>query len=173
MATNTELLKEVLTNAGGDASSLPDNLITTILKAIVDTIGGSGSTSPTISVSSITGGHRITITDINGTKTVDVMNGAAGAKGNDGVGISTIAQTTTSTADGGNNVFTVTLTNGQTAAFTVKNGTKGSTGSAGANGTAGKSAYQYAQDGGYTGTEEQFATALAQLVAAQEAQTGA
>ncbi len=55
----------------------------------------------------------------------------------------------------------------------MKNGTKGSAGNAGTNGAAGKSAYQYAQDGGYTGTEEQFATSLAQLVAAQEAQTGA
>lgn len=54
--------------------------------------------------------------------------GSAGKDGTDGVGIASIKQTTTSTADGGNNVFTVTLTNGTSTTFTVKNGTKGSAG---------------------------------------------
>lgn len=58
----------------------------------------------------------------------DGSNGNPGKDGEDGVGIATIKQTTTSTADGGNNVFTVTLTNGQSAAFNVKNGSKGSSG---------------------------------------------
>ena len=40
-------------------------------------------------------------------------------------------------------------------------GDKGDTGSAGAAGKDGKSAYQYAQDGGYTGTETEFAKKLA------------
>lgn len=44
------------------------------------------------------------------------------------VGIASIEQTTTSTEDDGNNVFTVALTDGTTADFTVKNGSKGSTG---------------------------------------------
>lgn len=38
-------------------------------------------------------------------------------------------QTTTSTADGGSNVYTFTDTKGATSTFTVKNGSKGSTGS--------------------------------------------
>lgn len=52
--------------------------------------GGDGETtvvngvSPTISVETITGGHRLTITDINGTKTIDVMNGQDGQDGQDG-----------------------------------------------------------------------------------------
>ena len=54
--------------------------------------------------------------------------GSDGKDGSDGVGIASIKQTTTSSADGGNNVFTVTLTNGQTATFTAKNGSKGSDG---------------------------------------------
>ena len=54
--------------------------------------------------------------------------GSEGKDGADGVGIASIQQTTTSTADGGNNVFTVTLTNGTSTTFTVKNGTKGSAG---------------------------------------------
>ena len=40
-------------------------------------------------------------------------------------------------------------------------GDTGETGATGAAGAAGKSAYEYAQDGGYTGTEEQFAAKLA------------
>lgn len=36
---------------------------------------GSNGTSPVVSVSAIDGGHRITIKDVNGTKTVDVMDG--------------------------------------------------------------------------------------------------
>lgn len=46
-------------------------------------------------------------------------------------------QTTTSTADGGDNVFTFTKADGKTATFTVKNGSKGSTGAAGAKGDQG------------------------------------
>ena len=86
------------------------------------------------------------------TSSIRGATGATGGKGVDGVGIASIKQTTTSTADDGNNVFTVTLTNGATANFTVQNGSKGS---------AGKSAYAYAQDAGYTGTEEEFAEKLA------------
>ena len=117
---------------------------------------GKDGTSPVVSVSAITGGHRITITDVNGTKTVDVMDGSDGKNGadgkpgadgspgqdgrdgSDGVGIQSVVQTTTSTADGGDNVFTVTLTNGTSATFTVKNGRTGSTGAPGADGSPGK-----------------------------------
>lgn len=67
----------------------------------------------------------------------DGSAGAAGKDGTDGVGIASIEQTATSTADGGSNVFTVTLTNGTTATFTVKNGSKGSTGKDGSNGVDG------------------------------------
>lgn len=137
MATGTELLKEVLAGAGGEVDNLPDNLTSTILKAIAASIGGSG-----------------------------------------GAGIQKIEQTTTSTADGGNNVLTITLTDGTTTTFTVKNGSKGSAGTNGkdgasgtngkdgADGADGKSAFQYAVEGGYTGTEEEFGVALAQLLVA-------
>ena len=46
-------------------------------------------------------------------------------------------QTTTSTADGGSNVYTFTDTKGATSTFTVKNGSKGSTGSQGPVGPTG------------------------------------
>lgn len=44
------------------------------------------------------------------------------------------SQTTTSTADGGSNIFTFTKANGTTATFTVRNGSKGSAGKDGENG---------------------------------------
>lgn len=53
------------------------------------------------------------------------------------VGISSIEQTTTSNADGGSNVVTVTLSNGTKSTFTVKNGSKGSQGIQGIQGEQG------------------------------------
>lgn len=55
----------------------------------------------------------------------------------DGVSIVSVKQTTTSSEDGGTNVITVTLSNGQTSTFTVKNGSKGGTGATGATGETG------------------------------------
>lgn len=49
-----------------------------------DGTDGQDGVSPVVSVSTITGGHRITITDKNGTKTVDVMDGTDGSDGSDG-----------------------------------------------------------------------------------------
>lgn len=46
------------------------------------------------------------------------------------------SQTTTSKVDGGDNIFTFTKSTGQTATFTVKNGTKGSQGETGPQGDA-------------------------------------
>lgn len=44
--------------------------------------GGADGVSPTVEVSQITGGHRVTITDAAGTHTFDVMDGqAAGESG--------------------------------------------------------------------------------------------
>ena len=49
-----------------------------------DGADGQDGVSPTISSSSITGGHRLTIVDADGTTTVDVMDGQDGAPGQDG-----------------------------------------------------------------------------------------
>lgn len=40
-----------------------------------------GGVSPSISVTPIDGGHRVTITDADGTKTFDVLNGTGGEGG--------------------------------------------------------------------------------------------
>jgi hypothetical protein len=69
----------------------------------------------------------------------------SGSDGEDGISpIATVEQTESGA------VITITDVNGTTTA-TVLNGTDGQ---------SGKSAYQYAQDGGYTGTEEEFARSL-------------
>ena len=60
--------------------------------------------------------------------------GATGAKGADGVSVTSVEQTTTSAADGGENIVTVTLSNGNTSTFKVKNGSKGSKGDTGKTG---------------------------------------
>lgn len=52
-------------------------------------------------------------------------------------GITSIVQTTTSTADGGTNVVTATLSDGTKTTFNIKNGQKGSTGAKGDTGDSG------------------------------------
>lgn len=126
---------------------------------------GPAGISPVVKIEKINNGHRVIITDKNGTQYFDVMDGGAsgggtngvtfypsvdangdlswrndggltnpdtvnikGPEGDDGVSVSKVEQTTTSSADGGDNVITVTLSNGQKTTFTVKNGSKGSSG---------------------------------------------
>lgn len=60
-----------------------------------------------------------------------------GGGGTDGVGIQSIEQTTTSTEDGGINEVTQTLTDGTTAVFQIRNGSKGSQGIQGERGPQG------------------------------------
>lgn len=64
--------------------------------------------------------------------------GDNGSDGVDGVGIKSVTQTTTSNADGGTNIITVTKTDGSTSTFSVKNGSKGSDGAAGKDGRDGQ-----------------------------------
>ena len=94
---------------------------------------GTDGYSPTANVTQTDNGATITITDKNGTTTATVTNGKDGADGNPG-------------ADGSPG----------------KDGADGQPGADGAPGADGKSAYQYAQEGGYTGTEAEFAAKLAQ-----------
>lgn len=69
------------------------------------------------------------------------------ADANQRVGISSIEQTTTSNADGGSNIVTVTLADGTKSTFTIKNGSKGSQGIQGEQGPKGDKG-----DKGDTGT---------------------
>lgn len=94
---------------------------------------GQDGVSPVVSVSAITGGHRITITDKNGTKTVDVMDGEDGkngSNGNDGNGIKSVIL---------NADYTLTLTFDDGTSYTTPS-IRGATGSSGSNGKDGTSA---------------------------------
>lgn len=89
---------------------------------------GAPGTSPTVAVSAITGGHRITITDKDGTKTVDVMDGAdgdPGDPGDDGRGIVSIVRTSGTGAAGTTDTYTITYTDNTTSTFEVYNGKDG------------------------------------------------
>lgn len=89
------------------------------------------------SITSITGGHRVTFEweDSEGetsTETMDVMDGTNGTDGTDGVGISSITFKEKDVS--GNNVYTVTLTNTNTYDITCPIGPQGETGATGATG---------------------------------------
>lgn len=120
--------KLIVTSASGTTSA--------DLKGNPGNDGGPGKdgVSPTISISVITGGHRLTIKDANGTKTVDLLDGsdgspgATGEKGADGVGIKNIVFKQNTTAG---NVYTINLTDGSSYDFTAPVGPKGADGSGG------------------------------------------
>lgn len=95
------------------------------------------------SITPITGGNRVTFVwydndDVIQTSTLDVMDGVDGQNGQNGtngVGIYSIAFKETDPS--GDNVYTVTLTDGDTYDFVAPKGDKGDTGATGQNGTNG------------------------------------
>lgn len=115
----------------------------------------------TVTVADIPGGHRLTATRGSEVQTVDVVNKSGGGTGGGGAdGFSPIIEITEIS---GGHRLTVTDANG-TKSFDVLDGAAGATGPAGADGAPGKTAYQYAQDGGYTGSEAEFAVKLAKEI---------
>ena len=150
--------------------------------------GVSVSSVTQTTTSSADGGENvITVTLSNGTKsTFKVKNGSKGSTGDQGpegpegpkgetggegpqgpkgdtgdagVSVTKVEQTTTSNADGGTNVITVTLSNGQTFSFNVKNGSKGSAGDAGSDATVTKAAVEAVLTGDIaTHTHSQYLT---------------
>lgn len=92
------------------------------------------------SITSITGGHRVTFEweDSEGetsTETMDVMDGTNGTDGDDGVGISSI--TYKEEDQDGNYVYTVLLTDSSSYDITCPKGPQGTTGATGADGQDG------------------------------------
>jgi hypothetical protein len=70
--------------AENEDDDIPDNALIIVDTTESDLTGGGGSGigsdgySPTVQISTITGGHKVTITDKNGAKSFNVMNGANG-----------------------------------------------------------------------------------------------
>lgn len=114
-----------------DADKLPEAVEDALAQAKAsgefDGKNGDPGVSPTVAVSTITGGHRITITDKNGTKTVDVMDGEDGEPGR---GIKSIARTSGNGAAGTVDTYTITYTDNTTGTFQVRNGSNGAPGQA-------------------------------------------
>lgn len=85
---------------------------------------GANGVSPTISTSKVNKTTTVSITDIEGTKTFQVLDGN---DGNNGVSISAITQTL-STEDNAMSPIEISLSDGTTSTVYVKNGKKGSEG---------------------------------------------
>lgn len=86
---------------------------------------GQDGISPTVTVETIDEGHRVIITDANGSKSFDVMNGQAGVSGENGV-----SPTVTVTTITGGHRITITDVNGSKS-FDVMDGKDGTNGSGG------------------------------------------
>lgn len=85
-------IKPSITDIGGKpqdpTQSVYDQIIQLLNKYIQQGGGGGGSGqsgfSPIVKITPITNGHRVTITDINGDHSFNVLNGAKGDKGDKG-----------------------------------------------------------------------------------------
>ena len=122
-------IEDFLTEAGAALTAIPETIDTALEAAKEsgefdgpqgpagqDGQPGADGYSPTITVTDITGGHRLTITDKNGTRTVDVMDGEDGQPGQDGdpgaTGFSPVITVTDIT--GGHRLTITTATGTQT-----------------------------------------------------------
>ena len=154
-----EEFADMLMNGGGGGSGGGENGITphigangnwyigttdTGVRAAGEDGIGIKSVEQTVTSTADGGTNEITVTLTNGAKTkFYIKNGSKGSPGTSGgggggtgadcVGIASVEQTTTSTADGGANVITVTLTDGTVSEFYVRNGSRGSPGGKGDN----------------------------------------
>ena len=154
------------------AATLPEAITTALAQATAsgafDGADGQDGITPTIGEN---GNWYLGETDTG--KPSRGETGPAGADGRDGAdgqpgenGTDGYSPTANVTQTDNGATITITDKNGTTTA-TVTNGKDGADGNPGADGRPGKdgadgkSAYQYAQEGGYTGTEEEFAAKLA------------
>lgn len=74
--------KSILCDDGVPADPAPD--VYAQIMELLNSGGGGNGFSPTVDVAEIDGGHRVSVTDINGTKSFDVMDGADGKDGDPG-----------------------------------------------------------------------------------------
>lgn len=128
--SETDTLLGAEKTARESADTALGNRVTTLEGKAIDSASASATTlaagsSATASVGISNGAASFSFGIPKGDK------GDKGDTGSTGVGISSVKQTTTSTADGGSNVWTITLTDSTTVSFTILNGSKGTTGSQG------------------------------------------
>ena len=149
---------------------------------------GKDGFSPTINITNITNGHKVTITDITGTKTIDIMNGAEGPRGPQGLQgiqgpqglqgeVGSQGPQGPKGETGEQGPIGETGPQGPAGSKGDKGdqgevGPQGIQGPAGATGEAGKSAYEYAQEANYSGTESDFAELLANSINKQKITLG-
>lgn len=75
---------------------------------------GAPGVSPTVTITEINGGHRVTVTDAAGAKSFDVLNGAPGKPGQPGdPGAPGVSPTVTITEIDGGHRITITDANGE------------------------------------------------------------
>lgn len=115
-----------------------------------DGVNGKDGVSPTLSIAEIIGGHRVIIVDATGRKTIDVLDGAEGKQGPQGI-------------QGEPGPKGDTGAQGEQGERGLQ-GEQGPNGQDGKDGANGKSAFEYAQDGGYTGTETEFTELLTNTI---------
>ena len=123
---------------------------------------GKDGFSPIVTVDKTSDGHKLTITDIEGTKIINVLNGVEGPAGPQGIpGIQGPAGERGETGLQGPKGDT-----GEQGpiGLTGPEGPMGETGATGPSGLDGKSAYSYTKDGGYNDTETKFAETLANAI---------
>ena len=93
-----------------------------------DGTDGDDGISPTVSVRTIDGGHRVTISGAAGAESFDVMDGE------DGRGIFSITRTAGDGSAGSTDIYTIKYTDNTTKQFSVRNGADGMTPHIGSNG---------------------------------------
>lgn len=102
---------------------------------------GKNGVSPTVTVTNISGGHRVTITDATSTHTFDVMDGEQGEQGENGVSPDVSVREIV-----GGHIVTITDATGSES-FTVMNGQDGGQGEQGPAGTTPEITITATQDG--------------------------
>lgn len=98
------------------------------VKSIAQTTSSTADGGTNVITATLTNGTATTFNIKNGSKGSNGKDGTNGTDGADGVGITSVVQTTTSHDDDGTNIITVTLSNGKSSTFQIKNGSKGSSG---------------------------------------------
>ena len=99
-------------------------------------VKGDDGFSPTIEIETVSNGHRVTVTDKNGSQSFNVTNGANGTNGQDGAkGEDGFSPTITVTQITNGHRVSISAKDGSASSFDVLNGEKGDQGNPGSDAT--------------------------------------